>query len=165
MFAKAEDATVIWDAIVGQGKDEGILPCSFNCIDMHRVEAGLYFFPYDMEEHDTPWDVNYGFAIDLDKQGDYRGKESLLAAKGKETTALWSVILDTDQATEFKDELFDGDKKVGHVTAPCYSPIMKASIALVRIDKEYAIPGKKLELKGANVNCSATTGTMPLLEP
>lgn len=165
IFAKAEDTTIIWDAIVEHGKAEGILPCSFNCIDMHRVEAGLYFFPYDMEEHDTPWDVNYGFAVDLDKQGDYRGKQALLAAKGKETTALWSVILDTDVAVEFKDELFDGDKKVGHVTAPCYSPIMEASIALVRIDKEYAIPGKKLELKGSHVRCSAKTGTMPLYNP
>ncbi len=165
IFAKAEDITIIWDAILEHGKDEGIIPASFNCIDVHRVEAGLYFFPFDMEPHDTPWDVNYGFAIDLDKQGDYRGKESLLAAKGKETTALWSAIFDTDQATEFKDELYDGDKKVGHVTGPCYSSTMKASIALVRIDKEYAAPGKNLQLKGTNVNCAATTGTMPLYDP
>lgn len=165
IFAKAEDTTVIWDAIIEQGRDQGILPCSFNCIDMHRVEAGLYFFPYDMEEHDTPWDVNYGFAIDLDKPGDYRGKQNLLAAKGKETTALWSVILDTDTAVECEDELFDGDKKIGYVTAPCYSPIMQASIALVRIAKEYAKSGKNLTLKGANIDCPAVTGTMPLYEP
>ena len=164
IFAKGEDTTFIWDEIIKHGKDKGIIPCSFNCIDMHRVEAGLYFFPYDMEEHDTPWDVNYGFAVDLDKQGEFRGKKNLLVAKGKETTALWSIILDIDEAVEFKDELFDGDKKVGHITAPCYSPIMKASIALVRIDKEYAVPGKKLELKGAYHNCSATTGTMPLYD-
>ncbi len=165
IFAKAEDTVVIWDAILEHGKDEGIIPASFDCIDVHRVEAGLYFFPFDMEPDDTPWDLNYDFAVDLKKEGDYRGKKSLLAAKGKETTSLWSVIVDADVAADEKDELYDGDKKIGYITGPAYSSEMKASIAIVRVDKEYAVPGKKLELKGANLNCSATTGTMPLYDP
>jgi len=165
IFAKADDIVLIWDAILENGKSEGIIPCSFNCIDMIRVEAALLFYPYDMSEKDTPWDVGLGFAVAKDKLGDYRGKEACMAAMGKETTTSWGIIADSEQAVDVDAEVFDGDKKVGFVTAPCYSTIMNASIAMVRIDKEYAKPDISLEVRGENVRCSAKTSSMPLLDP
>ena len=165
IFAKADDIGPIWDAILEHGKSEGIIPCSFNCIDMIRVEAALLFYPYDMSEETTPWDVGLGFAVAKNKPGDYRGKAACMAAMGKETTTTWGIIADADTAVDEGAEIFDGDKKIGFVTAPCYSTIMNASIAMIRVDKEYAKEGIALQLKGDNLSCTVTTATMPILDP
>ncbi len=165
IFAQADNVVPIWDAILENGKSTGIIPCSFNCLDMIRVEAALLFYPYDMDEKNTPWDVGLGFAITKNKAGDYRGKEACLAAMGRETTTTWGIIADGNQPLDVGAEVFVGDKKVGFVTAPCYSTIMNASIAMVRIDKEYAKPDIALEVRGEQGHCTAKTGTMPLLDP
>ncbi len=165
IFAKSVDIVPIWDAILEHGRSIGILPCSFNCIDMIRVEAALLFYPYDMSEKDTPWDVGLGFAVAKNKPGDYRGKAACMAAMGKEKTTTWGIVADTDQALEVDAGVYDGDKKIGYVTAPCYSTFMNASIAMVRIDKDYAKPGIKLDIRGEKLSCPATTSTMPLLDP
>ncbi len=70
IFSKADDVVAIWDAILEQGKSVGIIPCSFNCIDTIRVEAALLFYPYDMTEENTPWEVGLGFAVSKKKAGD-----------------------------------------------------------------------------------------------
>jgi len=165
IFAKAGDIVPIWDAILENGKAEGIIPCSFNCIDAIRVEAALLFYPFDMNEDCTPWDVGLGFAVSKDKKGDYRGKKACMDAMGKEKTTTWSIVADTDDLLEADAGVYDGDRKVGFVTAPCYSIVLNKSIAMVRIDKEYARPGITLEVQGDSVKSGAKTGTMPILDP
>lgn len=165
IFARAENIVPIWDAILENGKSAGIIPCSFTCLDMIRVEAALLFYPYDMDEKNTPWDVGLGFVVAKNKAGDYRGKEACLAAMGKETTTTWGIIADSNRAVDVGAEIFVGDQKAGFVTAPCYSTIMNASIAMVRIDKEYAKPGVSLDVRGEHLRCTAKTSTMPLLDP
>lgn len=53
VFCSAEDAPFIWDFIVAAGKDKGIKPVSWSCLDIIRVEGGLLFFPFDMIHGDT----------------------------------------------------------------------------------------------------------------
>lgn len=165
IFTKAEYVVQIWDAIVKHGKSEGIIPGSLTCIDMIRVEAGLFFYPYDMNENDTPWDVGLGFCVSKNKQADYRGKEACLAAKGRETTTTVGVVVDGEVAAEFEAYVMVGSNKVGHVTGACYSTVMNASICMARIDKNYSKPGQKISIKSDDGDLSGTVSTMPLFDP
>ena len=64
-------------------KIDGVVPCSFDCLDKIRVEAGLLFYPYDMhEEYFTLGSLGVDFAISRN-EGDFRGKAALFAAEGK----------------------------------------------------------------------------------
>ena len=85
----------IWDKILEAGKDVGVIPCSFECLDKIRIEAALLFYPYDMNENFTPWEVGLDFAVTLDK-GDFRGKEALIASQGKEKVKLVGLVVDHD---------------------------------------------------------------------
>lgn len=165
IFAKAQDIVPIWDAILENGKSIGIIPCSFNCIDAIRVEAALLFYPYDMNENNTPWEVGLGFAISKKKAADYRGKDALMQSIGKEKIKTFGIIADCDKAVDPDAEVLQEGKKVGVVTAPVYSPIMHQSLAMVQLQPELAQPGIKLEVKGENVSCSATTSGTPFLDP
>lgn len=165
IFAKAEDVVPIWDAILEHGKSQGVMPCSFNCIDAIRVEAALLFYPFDMDESNSPWEVGLGFAVSKKKQGDYRGKAACMDAIGKEKIKVCGIIAACDTAVDADAELFIDGHKVGKVTAPNYSPIMNQSLALVHLEPKYAIAGTHVTVKGSITECPATVQDLPFYDP
>ena len=50
IFCKGEDAGLIWDTILSEGKPMGIIPACFTTLDYLRVESYLLFYPYDMSQ-------------------------------------------------------------------------------------------------------------------
>ncbi len=58
IYSPAKYIETIWDEILEVGKPFGIVPASWNCLELTRVEAALQFFPFEMPEGDTtPWDT------------------------------------------------------------------------------------------------------------
>ena len=165
IFAKADVVGSIWDSILKEGAAEGILPCSFNCIDMIRVEAALLFYPYDMCEKNTPWEVGLGFAVSLKKTADYRGKDAVLASRGQEKIKTFGLIVQSDTAVEADAGVYQGDRRVGVVTAPMFSTITNKSYAMAQLEIELARAGVSLEVRGKGGAYSATTEEMPFLDP
>ena len=165
IFVKADHAGGIWDAILEHGKEHGVMPCSFNALDQNRVEAALLFYPYDMNEEHSPWESGLGFAVSKNKSADYRGKQASQGLIGKDKIKVYGIVADCDTAVEAEAELFQGDTKVGVVTQPAFSPVLKQSIALVRIDANLAKPDEKVEVRGPNVSCTATTHSLPFYNP
>ena len=47
IFVRGQDAPLVWDTILEEGKGMGIIPCCFSVLDMLRVESYLLFYPYD----------------------------------------------------------------------------------------------------------------------
>ena len=85
VYCAANDALYLWDTILAVGRPLGVLPASWNCLEITRIESCLLFFPFEMPEGDTtPWEVRMTWAVDVDKKGDYIGKQAVLASKGKE---------------------------------------------------------------------------------
>jgi aminomethyltransferase len=165
IFASADNIVPIWDAILEQGKPEGIIPCSFNCIDMIRVEAALLFYPYDMREEHSPWELDLGFAVAKNKEADFRGKAACFAKKGNEKVKNFGVVADSDQAVELGAGVFADGERIGEVTAPMYSTVLKQSLAMVQVKPPYAKPGVKVEIRGKEMSCAATTHILPFYDP
>ena len=76
------------------------------------------FFPFDMPEGDTsPWEVNMGWCIDLDKEADYIGKAAVVALKGKERIKQAGMICMTNVAVEVGSKIYKDNIEVGVVTS------------------------------------------------
>lgn len=165
IFATPEHIVPIWNSILETGKAEGIVPCSFTCLDMVRVEANLLFYEFDMTENDTPWDVGLGFTVSVNKTADYRGKAAVLAAKADQKTTTFGLVSDADQVMDIDAKVFCDGKEIGYVTAPLLSTIMKKSVAMFRVDLAHAKPGLEVEVRGENLTCRAVTSEVPLLDP
>ena len=165
IFCKGDDAVPIWDAILEEGRNLGIIPCSFNCIDMIRVEAALLFYPYDMTEENTPWEMGLGYTVSKDKQTYYRGKEALMAAIGQEKIRTYGIIAEAHTAVDPDASLYAHGRKVGRVTQPMYSKMSHESLAMVQIEPSMAVPGLKLEVRGPVTTCNATTHALPFYDP
>ncbi|MEY4696443.1 MAG: hypothetical protein RIT14_871 [Pseudomonadota bacterium] len=174
LFVRGQDAPMIWDRILDEGKAMGIIPCRFTTLDMLRTESYLLFFPFDNSEMypfedegpgDTLWELGLDFTVSPGKVG-FRGAEEHYRLKGKERFKIWGLKLDGTKVPGNGAPVYQGGKKVGVVTQAMYSPLNKHNIAIARLPVDCANSGTKL-----TVNCAthgeigAVTSPMPFYDP
>jgi len=164
IFATADVVGDLWDKILEHGHKMGIMPCSFTALDKVRIEAALLFYGYDMSEDNTPWEVTLGWSVSLGK-GDFRGKDAVMAAKGKEKVNLVGISIDHDDMVVGGEKLFLDGKEVGSVLSPGYSHRMKKSLAMVHVIPEAAIVGTTLTVAGEDVTYPAIIEPTPFYDP
>jgi aminomethyltransferase len=173
IFCKAEDAGVIWDTILSEGKDMGIIPTCFTTLDWLRVESYLLFYPFDMSqmypfEHDPPgdslWELGLDFTVSPGKR-DFRGAEAHYAQKGKERFKIFGLLIDGSVAADMGDGVYREGKRVGVVTCAMVSSLTGKSMAIARLDMPCAVPGTKLEVRGRTLQAPAVAHTLPFDDP
>jgi aminomethyltransferase len=173
IFCKAEDAPLIWDTILEDGADLGIIPCRFTVLDMLRVESYLLFYPYDNSEMypfdddlpgDSLWELGLDFTVSPGKVG-FRGAEAHYGRKGKERFKIFGVLVDGDEPTSEGDLLYAGDRQVGVIACGMYSTLTGRSMAIARLDVDKAVHGTALEVRGASVTGPAAAHTLPFDDP
>lgn len=174
IFCKFNDAVDIWDTILEDGKDQGVIPVQFSTLDMFRVEGALLFFPDDMSEGhpfeddlpgDTLWELGLTFTVSPTNE-EFRGIAQHKHREGKERFRIYGVELDSDQPAEAGDRIVDSDgNDVGVVTAGMYSPLTKRSVALARLDPELATPDVSVHVQGQSGSTAAKTHSLPFEDP
>jgi aminomethyltransferase len=169
LFCKAEDAGLIWDTILNEGKSMGIVPACFTTLDYLRVESSLLFDPYDMSqmypfEHDAPgdslWELGLDFTVSPGKT-EFRGADAHSRLKGKERFKIFGVLVDGKVAADMGDEIRSNGKKVGVITCAMVSTLTGRSMAIARLDVAAAVHGTRLEIRGRTVSGPATAHTLP----
>lgn len=173
IFVRGQDAHLVWDTILDEGKEMGIVPVCFSVLDMLRTESYLLFYPFDNSQMypfedqppgDSLWELGLDFTVSQGKSG-FRGAEEHARLKGKERFKIFGVLIDADKPADLGDELWASGRKVGVITCPCYSKITKLSMAIARMDVDSAIHGSPLEVRGANMKAKAIAHSMPFDDP
>ncbi len=174
LFVRGQDAPMVWDRILDEGKEMGIIPCRFTTLDLLRTESYLLFFPYDNSEMypfegepggDTLWELGLDFTVSPGKTG-FRGADEHYRLKGKERFKIWGLKLDGDKVPGNGAPVMRGGKQVGVVTQAMHSPLNNWTVAIARLPVDCANEGTKL-----TVNCAthgeiaATTHSMPFHDP
>jgi aminomethyltransferase len=169
IFCKAEDAGLIWDTILGEGKPLGIVPACFTTLDYLRVESSLLFYPYDMSqmypfENDPPgdslWELGLDFTVSPGKT-DFRGADAHARLKGRERFKIFGLDIEAKTPADMGDAVYAGDKRVGVITCAMVSTLTGKSMAIARLDVPAAVPGTPLEVRGRNLRAPATAHTLP----
>ena len=169
IFCKGEDAGLIWDTILGEGKSLGIIPTCFTTLDYLRVESCLLFYPYDMSqmypfEHDAPgdslWELGLDFTVSPGKS-DFHGANAHYRLKGKERFRIFGLLLDSKEPADMGDTVYSGDRKVGVITCAMTSTLTGKSMAIARLDVAHAKQGTKLDVRGKNLKVGAIAHTLP----
>lgn len=159
IFAGGAVITEIWDKLA----EAGVMPCSFTALDKVRIEAGLLFYGYDMTEDNTPWEVGLGFTVSRAK-GDFRGKDALMAAKGREKVRNVSLDVAHDDMLAGGETLSLDGAEVGVVNSPCFSHRLGKSLALAHVSPGIA-PSAQLTVTGEGFSSSATVVATPVYDP
>jgi aminomethyltransferase len=173
IFCKSSDAGLIWDTILAEGAEMGIIPCAFTALDLLRTESYLLFYPYDNSEMypfadeaagDTLWELGLDFTVSPGKTG-FRGAEEHYRLKGKERFKIFGVLLESDEAAAPGDPLYADDKKIGVITCPMVSTLTGKSMAIARMDVDYAVHGKPITVDRASGSVAAIAHSLPFDDP
>ena len=135
---------------------------------MIRIEAGLIFAGYEFDDQVDPFEAGIGFAVKLDSEDDFVGKEALIERSQHPQRALVGLELEGNETAGHGDEVCDGRRRVGVVTSGTRSPTLRKNVALCRMAVQYSELGTAVEvgkLDGLQKRIPATGRALPLLRP
>ena len=139
-------AAQIWDAVMAAGVPFGIMPLGLGALDMLRIEAGLVFAGYDFCDQTDPFEAGIGFTCPAAKAEDFVGAEALARRRANPQRKLVGLLIHSNECVGHGDCVHVGRAQIGVVTSATHSPLLKAQVALARVDVAHAEMGTRLEI-------------------
>jgi aminomethyltransferase len=170
VWCHPSDGPAVWDAIWEAGTPKGMKPLGLDALDMLRIESGLIFAGYEFDDQVDPFEAGIGFAVALDVEEDFVGKDALIARKEHPQRTLVGLELSGNEAAGHGDCVHEpgGRSQVGVITSGTRSPTLRKNIALCRMAVQYAEPGTEVEvgkLDGHQKRIPATVVRFPFYDP
>ena len=168
VWCHPSDGPAVWDAIWEAGIEHGLTPLGLEALDILRIESGLIFAGYEFDDQVDPFEAGIGFAVDLETEEDFVGRDALRERKSHPQRVLVGLELDGNETAGHGDDVYVGRRKVGVVTSGTRSPVLKKNIALCRIAVQYAELGTSVEvgkLDGLQKRIPATVVRFPFYDP
>jgi len=146
IIVPADQAEVLWEALLTAGADEGILPCGFASRDVLRLEMGYLLYGYDIDETRTP--VEAGLSRFIDFRKEFIGKEALqrIKADGPKQMLAGFVLLDKG-VPKNGGSIYSENREIGTVTSGGLSPDLRKGIGLGYVFRRYAQSGQEIEIE------------------
>ena len=139
IYCDAADAVELWNAILQAGKEDGVLPCGLGARDTLRFESVLALYGQELSPEISPLEAGIGFAVKLNKEADFIGKEAL---KQQRETGLARKLVGIEMIDRGIPRhgypVFKGEERIGEVTTGTQSPTLKKNIGLALIKTEFA---------------------------
>ncbi len=164
------DGSAVWDAIWAAGEPHGMAPLGLSALDMLRIESGLIFAGYEFDDQVDPFEAGIGFAVALDSEDDFVGKQALIERSEHPQRKLVGLELEGQETAGHGDCVHvPGDRaSVGVVTSGTRSPVLRKNIALCRMAIQHAEPGTAIEvgkLDGEQKRIPAKVVPIPFYDP
>ncbi|MBK7120201.1 MAG: FAD-dependent oxidoreductase [Comamonadaceae bacterium] len=132
LYVPVEMARHVYLALHEAGRDLNLRDAGYYALDALRIEQGRRAWGAELGPDETPWEAGLGYAVKLDKPGDFIGKAALLASRGQPLRKkLVSLVLDSPTAFVWGGEAirFEG-ASVGEISSAGWSPLAGACVAL-----------------------------------
>ena len=141
LYAPAEFGGALWDTLWEAGREHGLVAAGYRAIDALRLEKGYRAWSSDITPDETPFEAGLGFAVKLDKETEFIGREALIAAKAAgPRKRLRCLVLDDDRAVCLGNEPVRlGGAVVGRVTSGGLGYAVERSIAYAYLPPDTAI--------------------------
>ena len=169
IWCHPSDAPALWDALWEAGEPRGLAPMGLDALDVLRIEAGLVFGGQEFDDRTDPFEAGIGFAVALKSRNeDFVGRAALERRKAAPRRRLAGLVLAGEEVAAHGDGVYRGRARVGEVTSATRSPALGKSIALARLDLEYAAPGAEVEvgkLDGHQKRLPARVAPLPFHDP
>ncbi len=81
LYCPTEYGLGLWRALWEAGEPHGIVAGGYRAIDSLRLEKGYLVWGADITPDETPYEAGLGFAVKLDKEGGFIGRDALAEAK------------------------------------------------------------------------------------
>ncbi|MGG0642893.1 glycine cleavage system aminomethyltransferase GcvT [Sporosarcina gallistercoris] len=156
IYCAPEAAVKLWDAILTEGKEDGLLPSGLGARDTLRFEAGLPLYGQELSKDISPLEAGLGFVVKLKKEEDFLGKSALAAQKNDGIPRKLVGIEMIDKGIPRTGyPVYHNDELVGEVTTGTQSPTLKKNIGFALVNRDISELGTGLEVEVRNKRLKA----------
>ncbi|MFN8006089.1 MAG: glycine cleavage T C-terminal barrel domain-containing protein [Terriglobia bacterium] len=166
LIAPSSQMVRLWNNLLEAGKPFEARPIGFIASNIIRVEAGIPWYGFDMDEKTLPLEVGMEKnAISLTK-GCYIGQESVarITYRGQVQKRLSGLLIKGDLPAGKGDRIFKDEVEIGWVTSSVPSIALHCPIALGFLRREAWDPGTTLQIGHSNSILSATVSSLPFVQ-
>ncbi len=170
IYTPADQASVLWEYLIGRGSEFGLRPYGVGAMQSLRIEKALPLYGPDISEDDTPFHLGLSRWIRFDKR-DFIGREALLKIQERGIERRWvGLVLESDvpatagaeiygigdvatyreeietgaEAGGTEDSVAPGKRRIGRVTSSVFGPTVGKTLALAYVDVAHSWPGNNL---------------------
>ena len=149
LYAPTEYGRALWTTLWEAGRPHGLVAAGYRAIDALRLEKGYRVWSSDITPDETPFEAGLGFAVALDKEADFIGRDALVAAKAAgPRKRLRCLVLDDPRSVCLGNEpVRVGGEIVGRVTSGGYGFAVERSIAYAYLPPDRAAIGTRGEVE------------------
>jgi aminomethyltransferase len=148
LYCNGEEASKLWTTLLEAGELEGLIPCGLGARDTLRFEAKLPLYGQELTKDISPLEAGIGFAVKVNKEADFIGKEALKKQKEEGLSRkLVGIEMIEKGIPRTGYEVFAKNQQVGFVTTGTQSPTLKKNVGLAIIDLDFTTIGTEVEVQ------------------
>jgi glycine cleavage system aminomethyltransferase T len=159
LYVPTEQASHVYDRIVGAGPAFGLRHAGLKALGSLRLEKGYRDYGHDMDNTDDPFETGMSLFLDLEKPGGFIGKAALLArkAQGPPRRRLVQVLVKDPEPLLYHAEILLRDgTPVGDIRSGSYGFTLGGAVGLGMVERDGPIESGWLEEGRWEVNIAGT---------
>jgi len=162
LFVDGADAQEIWNNLLRDNEQGGLIPAGLGARDVLRLEAGMPLYGHELTEEITPIQAGLDWAVKLGKP-EFTGKAALEAQKSADEYArIVGIVMDGRAPAREGYHVFLGDRRVGEIRSGSIAPsVQNKNIATALVDKDAAAPGTPVVVHIRGTAYGATVVQLP----
>ncbi|OZU89985.1 glycine cleavage system protein T [Virgibacillus indicus] len=135
----------LWNKVLEAGKDKGLEPVGLGARDTLRFEANLALYGQELSKDITPIEAGMKFAVKVNKEADFIGKEVLKEqVENGPGRKLVGIEMIDKGIPRNGYAVYSGEEEVGFVTSGTQSPTLQKNLGLALVKSEFTIEGTEL---------------------
>ena len=126
-----EKVSKLWNTLLEEGKEYGILPIGLGARDTLRLEAAMSLYGHELNETTTPIEAGLSWSLDKEKKENYIGKEVIQRQIENGTDRKLIAFKMKERAiARHEYDIYSNEEKIGYVTSGGYAPFLGENIGL-----------------------------------
>ena len=171
LYVPINESKKIYEAIDLIGKKHNLVHAGRLAMDIMRMEKGYLHWGHDITPGENPYEAGLGFAIKINKDVNFIGKDSLIKARNKKKKLIMLSLLESKPGKPLllhDEPIYFNGEIVGETTSGNYSFNYNKNLAFGYIKSDINIKDlkeAKFEIEVAKVKYPAKIELEPLHDP
>lgn len=170
---RSEQATHVYDRVIETGKKFGLRHAGLKALASLRMEKGYRDYGHDIDNTDDPFEAGLGFAVELESDRDFIGKDAAVKRKGEgpwHRRLVQVLVKDPEPLLYHAESVIRDGKPVGYVRAGSYGFTVGGAVGLAMIEAGEPVTPEFLqkgnwEVEIAGKRYPAMPSLRPLYDP
>lgn len=148
IYIDASSGAALWRLLLEKGGVDGLEPIGLGARDTLRFEANLALYGQELSKDISPIEAGLGFAVKVNKESDFIGKEVL---KNHLETGINRKLVGIEMIDKgiprHEYVVFKDGKEIGFITSGTQSPTLNKNVGLALINKAFTEIGTEVDVK------------------